>query len=61
MQIRNLKQRCGSLSVSDPRWRWLGLTCETTTLLIASYYLCLYAPENCSATIQATGSLFGKL
>ena len=35
--------QCGSLSVSDPRWCRLGLTCKTTLLILSG---CLYASVN---------------
>ena len=42
----------------DPRWRWLGLACETTLPVP-----CLYASVNRLASchaVRATGCLFGK-
>ena len=52
----------GSFSVSDPRWHWLCLTCETIVLILS--LLGLYPCVNSSVSfhvVQATGCLFGKL
>ena len=63
-QVRPNQRQHGSLSVSDPHWRWLGLTCETTVLILSLLYQCLYTCVNCSASfhvVWASGCLFGKL
>ena len=51
--------QCGSLSVSNPCWCWLGLARLWCLLCLD---ICLYASANRSVSfhVQATGSLFDK-